>query len=59
MNDSEYIILNFDLLTEKIKIKSDQKFKFDTTYKIKVKAITINNNKNMTDWKENKSYFHK
>ena len=29
------------------------------TYKIKIKAITINNNINMTDWKENKSYLHK
>ena len=28
------------------------------TYKIKVKAITINNNENMTDCKENESYLH-
>ena len=29
------------------------------TYNIEVKAITINNNENMTDWKENESYLHK
>ena len=29
------------------------------TYKIEVKAITIDNNENMTDWKENESYLHK
>ena len=29
------------------------------TYKTEVKAITINNNVNMTDWKENESYLHK
>ena len=28
-------------------------------YKIKIKSITINNNVNMTDWKENESYLHK
>ena len=29
------------------------------TYKIKLEAITINNNENMTDWKENELYLHK
>ena len=29
------------------------------TYKIEIKAITIDNNINMTDWKENESYLHK
>ena len=29
------------------------------TYKIKIKTITINNNVNMTDFKENESYLHK
>ena len=29
------------------------------TYKIKIKTITINNNVNMTDLKENESYLHK
>ena len=29
------------------------------TYKIKIKAITINNNVNMTDLKENESYLKK
>ena len=29
------------------------------TYKIKVKAITINNHENMTTGKENESYLHK
>ena len=29
------------------------------TYKIKIKAITINNNVNMTDIKENESYLKK
>ena len=29
------------------------------TYRIKIKAIAINNNVNMTDWKENESYLHK
>ena len=29
------------------------------TYKIEVKAITVNNNENMTDRKENKSYLQK
>ena len=29
------------------------------TYKIKIKTITINNNVNMTDLKENESYFKK
>ena len=43
----------------KIKITYNQKLKFDMTYKIEVKAITINNNENMTDWKENESYLHK
>ena len=28
------------------------------TYKIEIKALTINNNANMTDWKENESYLH-
>ena len=28
------------------------------TKKIKVKTITINNNENMTEWKENESYLH-
>ena len=42
-----------------MRIKSNQKFKFDMTYKIEVKAITINNNENMTDWKENESYLQK
>ena len=39
----------------KIKIKSYQKFKIDITYKIEVKAITINNNENTTDWKGKES----
>ena len=34
---------------QKIKIKSNQKCKFDMTYKIEVKAITISNNENMTE----------
>ena len=29
------------------------------TYKIKIKTITINNNVNMTDLKENESYLKK
>ena len=29
------------------------------TYKIKIKTITINNNVNMTDLKENESYLEK
>ena len=29
------------------------------TYKIEIKAITINNNVNMTDGKENELYLHK
>ena len=29
------------------------------TYKIKIKTITINNNVNMTDLKENESYLQK
>ena len=29
------------------------------TYRIKINAITINNNVNMTDQKENESYLHK
>ena len=29
------------------------------TYKIKIKAMTINKNVNMTDWKENELYLHK
>ena len=29
------------------------------TYKIEVKAKRINNNENMTDWKENELYLHK
>ena len=29
------------------------------TYKIEIKAITIINNVNMIDWKENESYLHK
>ena len=29
------------------------------TYKIEIKSITINNNVNITDWKENESYLHK
>ena len=49
MNDNGYIILNFDLQTRKIRIKSNKKLKFDKTYMIEVKAITINNNENMTD----------
>ena len=28
-------------------------------YKIELKAMTINNNENMTDSKENESYFHR
>ena len=44
---------------KKIKIKSDQKLKFDMTYKIKTKAIKINNNENTTDWKENGLFLHK
>ena len=28
------------------------------TNKIKLRTITINNNENMTDWKENKPYLH-
>ena len=28
------------------------------TNKIKLKTIKINNNGNMTDWKENESYLH-
>ena len=29
------------------------------TYKIEVKSKTINNNENMTDWKENELNLHK
>ena len=32
------------------------KLGFKITNKIKVKHIKINNNENMTDWKENESY---
>ena len=42
MNDTEYIILNFDFYRLKIKIKSNQTLKFDITDKIKVNAIAIN-----------------
>ena len=40
-------------------MRSNQKLKFNMTYKIKIKAITINNNVNMTDLKENVSYLKK
>ena len=42
MNDTEYIILNFDFYRLKIKIKSNQTLKFDITDKIEVNVITIN-----------------
>ena len=42
MNDTAYIILNFDLYIKKIRIKPSQKLKFDVTDKIEVKSTTIN-----------------
>ena len=43
----------------KIKIKYNQKLKFDMTYKIKIKTITTINNLNMTDLQESESYLKK
>ena len=42
MNATSYII------RKKIKVKTDQKLKFNITYKIKLKAIRINKNGYMT-----------
>ena len=48
--------IKFRFVNVKIKIKSNQELKFDTTYNIKVKTITINKDEYMTHWNENKSY---
>ena len=56
MNDTAYIILNFDFYTLKIKIKSNQTLKFDITERIKVNAITIYKVVSMTHWHENELY---
>ena len=58
MNDTAYIILNFDFYTLKIKIKSNQTLKFNIADKIKVKSITINKVVYMTHWHENESYWN-
>ena len=42
MNDTAYIILNFDFYTLKIKIKLNQTLKFDISDKIEGNDITIN-----------------
>ena len=52
-----YCVQNIKFRVVSVK-KSNQKFKFDITQNIKVKAKTINNNGNMTDWNENELYLH-
>ena len=41
--------MEFRFVNVKIEIKSNQKLKFDMTYKIKIKAITINKDEYMTN----------
>ena len=48
MNENVYILLNFDLQSLKIKMKSNQKLKFNTTYETEVKAIRINKDEYIT-----------
>ena len=49
--NERYCLHNIKLrfVNVKIKLKSNEKLKFDMTYKIKVKAITINDIENITD----------
>ena len=57
MNDTAYIVLNFDFYMLKIKIKPNQTLKFDITDKIKVNTIKINKVLYMTHWHKNESYW--
>ena len=48
--------IKFRSVNVKIKIKSNQKLKFDITYKIKIKSIAINKDEYVTHWNKNELY---
>ena len=51
--------IKFQFVNRKIEIKSNHKLKFNITYKIEVKTITINKDEYMTHGNENESYLKK